>query len=142
MNFVLKRTCVCLMASGVLAFGAHGQGLDASVSHVVTGVTEHSDGTSTVTLALTIHNQSGQDLSDFQLLPLDHFALPPGDMEKTLELDTFGSGATLNQDWSIDTIWSETPDSPIYDHLLFGAEAFDAAANLYTFPINSLRGAQ
>lgn len=131
-----------LLVSGVLAFCAHAQEPNVTINHVVANVTNHSDGTSTVTLALTIHNQSDENVSNFRLLPLSEFGLQSPLNDQALEIDTIASGAILEQNWSLSSIGGLSGDSPQFDQLIFAAEAIDASQTLNTFPINSLRGTE
>lgn len=136
---------LCLMLSGGLAFGAHVQAQEqtqsVTLSHVITTLTNNSDGISTVTLALTIHNQSDENLTSFRLLPMLEFGFQFPANDQALEIETIASGATIQRTWSLSSIGGLSSDSPKFDQLMFAAEAIDASQALKTFPINSLRGA-
>lgn len=129
-----------LMVSGALAFSTHAQTLNLTATHEVSSVTNFSDGTATVTLALTLHNQSGENLSNVRLLPMPGLGFGYPATGQSLDIDTIESGATLERTWSLSTLGGLSSDSPYFVRIMFAAEATDANQNFKTFPVDSVRG--
>lgn len=129
-----------LFASTVLVASANAQALNITVSHQVTQVSSMSDGSSLVTLQLTVHNASAENVTALRLLsmPGDGWVLPTNQ----LEMDSLASGTTTEHSWSLSNKAVLSSTNPILDQLTFSAEATDANQTLHSFPIISHRGTE
>ena len=129
---------LAVVLCGTVQASAQEVPLQLSATHQVVAVETDADGSTWVTLELTVTNDSDVYLREALLRVMPGMGFVPMEMENGPDLGDLAAGASVTVTSTGQVVGPVTADDPILSYLMFTGEATDDTGAMIGFPVESV----